>query len=278
VPSRTVLRPAGEGEKMRDILGVPVYGLTFDKAKDILDERFEYGQNEIIAFANANSINIAASNSEYRNVLQRSFTLNDGVGVNIASMIIFGKKFPENLNGTDFVPRYLRSTKHCFRIFLLGAKAGVAKRAAKTLMGIAPQHLIVGEHHGYVNEADACRVIENIRQRRADIILVAMGNPLQELWLSKNLTATGCRLGFAVGALFDFLSEDVPRAPLWVRRMYLEWMFRLLVDPRRLGRRYTLGSLMFLSRIFARRLRIWFSPHQRGASEYHDAPKRKKSL
>jgi alpha-1,3-mannosyltransferase len=85
--------------------------------------------------------------------------------------------------------------------------------------------------------------------------LVAMGNPMQEMWLAEHLEATGCRLGFGVGALFDFLSGDVLRAPLWVQSARLEWAYRLIKEPGRLWRRYVLGNPIFLLRVFGQ----WWS-------------------
>ena len=106
------------------------------------------------------------------------------------------------------------------------------------LSHVAPQHEIVGCSHGYMAAEDNDALIDRIRASGADILLVAMGNPQQEQWLDDNLAATGCRLGFGVGGLFDFLAGSVPRAPAWVQAARLEWSFRLLQEPRRLWRRY----------------------------------------
>jgi exopolysaccharide biosynthesis WecB/TagA/CpsF family protein len=78
-----------------------------------------------------------------------------------------------------------------------------------------------------------------------------MGNPKQELWIAQHLEMTGCRVGLAVGALFDFIAEVVPRAPKWVRTIRAEWLFRLAIEPRRLWRRYLMGNVVFLIRVFA---------------------------
>jgi alpha-1,3-mannosyltransferase len=97
--------------------------------------------------------------------------------------------------------------------------------------------------------------VAKIWASQADVVLVAMGNPRQEMWLAENLEATGCRLGFAVGALFDFLAGDVSRAPIWMRSTRLEWIYRLLREPGRLWRRYLLGNPIFLLRVFGQ----WWS-------------------
>jgi alpha-1,3-mannosyltransferase len=92
-------------------------------------------------------------------------------------------------------------------------------------------------------------VIETIRNARADVLLVAMGNLEQELWLTDHLAETGCVLGFGVGGLFDFMAGAVPRAPQWVRAAHLEWLYRMAQEPRRLWRRYLLGMPIFLLRV-----------------------------
>jgi alpha-1,3-mannosyltransferase len=136
---------------------------------------------------------------------------------------------------------------------LLGAKPGIAEKAAKVLHAIAPQHKIVGIRHGYFTPQENDGIIRSIREAKADVILVALGNPIQELWLDRNLAETGCLLGFSVGALFDFLAGEIPRAPEWIRKARLEWVYRLIQEPTRLARRYLIGNGVFL----ARAIRQW---------------------
>ena len=140
---------AATGAVVRTILDVPVQVRTFDEAVRLIDEHYERRERVAVAFANAHTLNIAAENSDFRKALQHAIVLNDGVGVDIASRILYGSPFPENLNGTDFSPNYLRQTKHRYRIFLLGAKLGTAERAARRLSALCPRHQIVGCHHGH---------------------------------------------------------------------------------------------------------------------------------
>jgi alpha-1,3-mannosyltransferase len=237
------------GRKTRLILDVPVQVATFSKAVEYLDSRFNAGEPGVVSFANAHTLNVASVDSHFRTVLRNSIVLNDGVGIDIASSLLFGAPFPENLNGTDFTSAYLAKTKNRYRIFLLGARTGVAERAAQRLLQRGTSHRIVGCHDGYFADQDTEKIVESIRQSRADVLLVAMGNPKQEFWLIDNLAATGCRLGLGVGALFDFLAGEVPRAPAWIRSVRFEWAYRLGQEPRRLWRRYLIGNAMFMARI-----------------------------
>jgi alpha-1,3-mannosyltransferase len=239
------------GHGRRTILNVPVRVSSFTQAVDFLDRTFEGGERSIVAFANAHSLNLAAIDRRFRSALETAIVFNDGVGLDIASRLLFGSPFPENLNGTDFVPRYMAATAHSFRIFLLGSKPEIVKRAAAQFARVYPRHEIVGYHSGYFGPGENPSVTQNIRRSAADIVLVAMGNPKQELWLVDNLAATGCKLGFGVGALFDFTAGEVPRASQWMQRNGLEWLYRLYHEPRRLWSRYLYGNPRFVLRVIA---------------------------
>lgn len=237
------------GIKVRSILDVAVEAMTAPEAVELLDSRAAGPAPTIVCFANAHTLNQTVKNERAREALQRAVVLNDGLGVDLASRLLFGRRFPENLNGTDFVPAYLRRTRHRYRLFLLGSRPEVAERAAARLKAMAPQHQIVGCHHGYLDACDTDAIVERIRDSGADVLLVAMGNPQQELWLTEHLAATGCRLGIGVGALFDFLAGAVPRAPQWMRRARIEWAYRMMLEPGRLWRRYLVGMPLFLMHV-----------------------------
>ena len=241
-----------------DIIGVSVLAGRSDDVIGELDTRLAAGEYLKLTYLNAHASNLAGRDSGFFSLLQRFTVLNDGVGLDIAARMLNGKSFPENLNGTDFTLRFLRTTKHQFRIFLLGAKPGVAEDAATVIEALLPQHQVVGTRDGYFVAAGADDVVNEIRSSGADLLLVAMGNPGQEYWIDTHLEGTGCRIAMGVGALFDFLSERVPRAPLAVRQMRMEWAFRLALEPGRLWRRYLIGNPLFLARV-AREL-----PRRRG--------------
>ncbi len=244
------------GATRRTILDVPVFVGTRAAAADKIDAEYDQGRSTIVAFANANALNVASSDDSFCAVLKRCLVMNDGVGVDAASRILFGSSFPQNLNGTDFTPYYFKNTRNSYRIFFLGSSSGVAERAAARLIAICGgRHRIAGCQNGYSRAGDTMGIRAKIIASQADVVLVAMGNPMQEMWLAENLEAIGCRLGFGVGALFDFLAEDVSRAPPWMRAARLEWLYRLLREPGRLWRRYILGNPIFLMRVLGQ----WWS-------------------
>lgn len=233
----------------RVILGVRLKVSSRAKEIEMLDAAIQSGQHVNVAFANSHTLTIANASHEFRHTLQSFHVLNDGVGVDLASRIKFGERFPENLNGTDFIPHYFSSSRHPLRVFLLGARAHVVEAAAKNIQKEYPQHRIVGYHSGYFEKDATDAICDTIRESGADVLLVAMGNPLQEQWIVEHGDKTGTKLRFGVGALFDFMSGLTPRAPELVRRMRCEWIFRLALEPKRLCRRYIVENSIFLKNI-----------------------------
>jgi alpha-1,3-mannosyltransferase len=242
------------GATKRAILGVPIFVRSGPQVIELLDRQFSTGPATVVAFANKHSLNIAFENEYFRSIMRKAIVLNDGIGVDIASLVLFGKPFPQNLNGTDFVPYYLQNTRHRLRIFLIGGVPGIAARAGDLLSKRFPQHQVVGHHHGYFSNGDRDAIHAAIKQAGADVILVGMGNPKQEVWLAENLEATGARLGFGVGALFTFMTGEIRRAPAWMRHARIEWIHRLAQEPWRLSRRYLLGIPLFIFRVVGQRL------------------------
>lgn len=243
------------GTRRRHLLGLDLAVVSRAEAIAAIDRRVVEGAPTAVAFANAHTANVAHRRPELRRCLRDFLVFNDGIGVDIASRLIYGETFPANLNGTDFVPAYLADTEIRHRIYLLGGRPEVVEAAAAQLAARFPRHRVVGAHHGYFPEDAAPGIVDRIRSARADLLLVALGNPAQELWIHRHLGESGARLAFGVGALFDFLSGRVPRAPGWMRAARLEWVFRLAIEPRRMWQRYLVGNAVFLARVLRQRRR-----------------------
>src|SRR5262249_31109470 len=142
-----------------------------------------------------------------------------------------GRALPENFVGTDFVPRLLASlADRGPSIFLYGAAPGIATRAGAALEDRCHGLRVLGVRDGY---GDGGQVAKDVQVLRPDILLVGLGNPLQENWIARHLPTLGVSLAIGVGALFDYLAGTLRRAPGWVRRIRCEWVFRLGVEPRR---------------------------------------------
>lgn len=231
------------------ILGVRVAQLTRAQALDRVEELYAAPGSAMVAYVNAHSLSIAYEDPAYREVLEGcALVLNDGSGVAMAARFK-GTSFPENLNGSDLNPLIIeRAASNGWPVYFLGARDGVAERAAAALRRRFPGLQMAGVHHGYFIEMETDAIVARIRGSGAGLLMVAMGNPRQETWLSQHLGATGASIGIGVGAFFDFSAGEVPRAPAWMNRAGIEWMYRLGREPRRLFRRYVVGNPKFLAR------------------------------
>lgn len=227
--------------------GLNVKALTFDGLSQRIATAVGAGRQVALFYVNSNLVNKC---EPIRNTLNGPdvILVNDGIAMDIASWLVHRRSFPENLNGTDFTPALLaenaRTSDRPWRVFLFGGKPGIAGRAADKLRQSNVQ--VVGTSDGYNRDNDA--LIHQMNESAADVVLVAMGNPLQEQWILEHRHRLDARLLVGVGALLDFLAGDKPRAPLLVRRLHLEWAYRLSLEPTRLLRRYTVDMLVFLAR------------------------------
>ena len=241
----------------KTILGIDVCDLSFAQASDLLYADLADGAHRRIAFLNANTANIACADAGFRTVLDGFTVLTDGIGVDLAAKLIYGHMFKANLNGTDFIPELIASAPHPLRIGLYGARPGVAEKACAALAVRDSRHEFRALGHGYLDAGARSDMLDDLRVWKADIVLVALGVPVQEKWIAENLTGDHATLVFGVGALFDFLAGEVPRAPEWMRRTRMEWVHRLAIEPMRLGRRYVVGNPLFLARALRQRLLGW---------------------
>ena len=238
----------------KSILGIPVASLGRDEAVGLLKQMLVERRFTKVSFLNAHNANIASRDAEFAAALHKFLVLPDGIGVDIASKLLYGAPFLANLNGTDFIPGFLQASAQPLTVGLIGTTRENAEAAAKKLSALAAQHRFAVIHDGFFTAQEEPEILERILQLRPDILLVAMGVPRQELWIARNITERHCTLPIAVGALLDFLSGSVPRAPLWMRRLRLEWVFRLMIEPRRLWRRYVVGNPLFLARVMRQKL------------------------
>ena len=237
------------------ILGVPISRLTGDQALDAIDEWVEHGTCQTLAYVNAHTLNLSVHVDALHSSLKRSrLVLNDGVGLSLAARMR-GERFPENLNGSDFTVRLLQlAAARDWGVYFLGGEPGVAELAAARLEERIEGLHVVDVCHGFTEESDEL-LAQRVRDSGAILLVVALGNPLQEIWLDHNLEATSALVGIGVGAFLDFTAGRVRRAPRWMNALGVEWCFRLLQEPGRLWRRYLVGNPVFLLRAWRDRQR-----------------------
>lgn len=238
---------------IRRVFGLDLAALTPDAAANLLEQCICERKAVRLAFVNANLANMAYEDARIRSTLSRFLLFNDGTGIKFASRLLYGRPFPDNLNGTDFTPFFLGRCRSSLKVFLLGARPSVLAGVVEVFKTRWPQHQVVGFQDGFFAAAEESRILDAIRNAKPDLVLVGMGNGIQERWVER-LVPEFALSAWGIGALFDFLAGEVPRAPLWMRRLGVEWVYRLYLEPRRMWRRYLLGNPLFLFRVLRERL------------------------
>jgi N-acetylglucosaminyldiphosphoundecaprenol N-acetyl-beta-D-mannosaminyltransferase len=169
---------------------------------------------------------------------------------------VLGRPLPERVAGIDLMDALLGvSRERSYGVFLLGARAEVLERAEAEILRRHPGVRIVGRHHGYFGAEGEAAVVDEVAEARPDILFVALETPAKELFLARNKARLAVPFVMGVGGSFDVLAGERRRAPRWMRRTGLEWLFRLLQDPRRLARRYAVGNTQFMWLVARERVR-----------------------
>jgi len=244
-----------ESESEVEVLGVRFDRLTRAAALSVMTRTFGSKRAFKVYIPNAHTLNLSCSDDRFREVLNGAdLLLNDGMGVQIASALA-GKPFAENMVGTDLTPQVCAEAARAgIPVFLLGGEIGMVTQAAEGLKDRIPGLRIAGVHHGYFDDRDDRAVVDEINRSGAGVLLVGLGNPIQELWIHRNAPRLECDLCIGVGGLFHHLSGRLRRAPSWARSLGMEWAFILASQPHK-WRRYILGNPLFLYRIAVDRLR-----------------------
>ena len=234
--------------------GVDIVNTTMSEALDWIEQRVRQKQKSLLAFVNPACLNIAYTHDEYRGILQTAErVLPDGIGINIGCRLL-NQSLLANVNGTDLFPRLCeRAAEGRYSLFLLGGLPCIAELTAKAMQERYPELIIAGVHDGYFKDEDEKQVIETINNSGADILLIGFGVPKQELWLAHHREQLQPTVCLGIGGLFDYYSGRIPRAPVWLREIGMEWSWRLIQEPGRMWKRYLIGNPLFLYRVWLQR-------------------------
>ncbi len=239
-------------DKQIIILGVPIDDLNMDQALDRLDEFIEVGRKEgkshHIATINADFAVKARTDPELRRILlEIDMATADGMPL-VWGARLLGMHLEGRVTGADLVPALAeRSAQKGHTLYFLGAGPGVAAKAAEILEARYPGVKIVGivsPPKSPILEMDP-QVVEDIKEKKPDILLVAFGNPKQEKWISLYREELAVPVMIGVGGTFDFIAGRTKRAPEWMQKTGLEWVFRLAQEPNRLWKRYVTDMRVF---------------------------------
>jgi len=229
------------------IAGIPVANLCEDEAVAFIDILVSEGGPHYGAVVNAAKI-VDANRDEHlkRVLLDADLLTADGMSVVWASRL-FGRPLKERVTGIDLFERLVERAAHRgLSLYLLGARDDSVRQTVELFAIRHPKLRIAGYHNGYFATHESDAIADAIKLSNADLLFVAMGSPAQEYWIASNLVRTGVRFALGVGGSFDHVSGRVARAPRWMQRLGLEWLHRLIHEPRRLWRRYLVGNLRFI--------------------------------
>jgi N-acetylglucosaminyldiphosphoundecaprenol N-acetyl-beta-D-mannosaminyltransferase len=199
-------------------------------------------------FVNAHCFNIAQKDQQYTDILNSAdLVYNDGSGIKIGSWFA-GVKMLDNLNGTDLIPKLISLCKRTDKkVFLLGTLDERLEKAKENIKANNPGVKIVGTNNGFFTSDEEDDIIQKINNSNADMLIVGMGVPYQEKWVdSVKSKFDSVKLVVAGGAVIDFMSGSFKRAPKWMQKLGIEWIYRLLQEPGRLMKRYMLGNFTYL--------------------------------
>lgn len=236
-----------------EILGVRVDPVTYDEVLASMARWIGQGGPHQIATVNPEFVVAAQRDEQFRRTLNDAdLCVADGVGLLWAARLL-GRSLPERVTGSDLTPLVAReAAARGWRIYLLGAAPGVADATARILCAQNPGLRIAGSFSGSPAAADAPAIVAWIRHARPDVLLVAFGAPAQDLWIARHADALNVAVMMGVGGAFDHIAGVQRRAPGWVQRIQLEWLYRLATQPWRWRRQLALprfAAAVLLARI-----------------------------
>ncbi|MCW5934809.1 MAG: WecB/TagA/CpsF family glycosyltransferase [Fimbriimonadia bacterium] len=219
------------------VLGAKVHAVGMDQTLQCIESFIVSREPHLVLTADATAFVIAHGDPEFQAIWQcADLVTPDGVGLLWAAKRA-GTPLKERVSGVDIVREMARlSHERGYKLFLLGAAPDIAEAAAQNLLKSYPQARFVGIRDGYFSEGDEVALLEQIRQAQPDVLIAAMGMPKQEKWLMRHKDRLNVPVSIGVGGSFDVYSGKVKRAPKLFQAVGMEWLWRLLQDPKKIGK------------------------------------------
>lgn len=253
-------RPSGGDVR---ILGVKVTPITAWLLLSRVDDIIEKKSKQTVLPINAHFVNLACQHQWLRGFVdQVEYVLCDGRGVLLASKLL-RQRIPEQIRFLDWVHQlFAIAEARGYSLYFLGAEKTTVQTAATKVQRQYPALRIVGVDGGYFEKTGASndRIVEEINRAAPDILLTGFSMPVEEKWLLENKNRLDVKMFILGAGCFEFLAGNVPTCPKWLSQVYLEWLFRLLQEPRRLFKRYIVGNPLFVARVVWAAISQGFKP------------------
>lgn len=238
-----------------DVLGMHVDDIGKDELILAIGDCINKKEKKVFAYVNAHAVNIGYRNEDFRSFINNAAVAYcDGAGVRLGARIM-GSGIRERIALTRWVWELAGwCSEREVTIFLLGGAGEIAQRAAKNLQNIYPRLKICGTHHGYFDKdgSENEQVVRMINEVLPQMLFVGFGMPLQERWIEANFEQLKVQAIVPCGAMLDYVAGAKTPAPVWMSRIGLEWLHRLIHEPGRLWQRYLVGNPLFLTRVMIR--------------------------
>jgi N-acetylglucosaminyldiphosphoundecaprenol N-acetyl-beta-D-mannosaminyltransferase len=230
-----------------EIFGIKIVSLTYRELISHIEEFIQEKNTRRIVLLNPHLFLVAKKFSDYMKYIKYSdLVVADGIGIVLTCLLLSGR-IVRKITGTDFMPILAKTgAEKGWRFYFLGAKPGVAEKAAENFKKMFPNFNVVGIQHGYFPIDEEKKVVEKIKKAKPDILIVCLGAYKQEMFIEKYQKEIGVPVAFGNGAAFDFWAGEVKRAPRWMQNIGLEWFWRLIQEPKRLWKRYLIGNTIFI--------------------------------
>lgn len=231
--------------------GVRITSMTVGKLIESLLDAAGQPRQKLFTYVNAHCMNLANRDREYKMALDAfDVVYPDGMSIVWAGRFL-GHPVKERLSAADyFIALCEEAARRDISIYLVGGYPDVPGPAVDALLSRIPQLNIAGWRHGFFESDDEERAaVEQINSSGAALLIAGMSVPVQEKWVLRHRAVIKAPAIWCVGALFEYIGGRTPRCPRWMARCGLEWMFRLIVEPRRMWRRYLIGNVMFVWRV-----------------------------
>ena len=234
-----------------DLLDIKITSCSKEELNQYICRVIDEQRKEVVLNVNIYCMNLCYIHKWLRSFLNSSeVVFCDGDGVRLGAWMA-GRRIKEKITYNRWVWDLAEmSASKGLSWYLLGSRPEAIKSAVKTLEGRYPELRILGFHSGYINsEQEDAALVTEINRCRPDILIVGMGMPLQERWLTEHMSGLSVHVALTGGAIFDYVAGIIKRPPDILYKMKMEWLFRLLRSPRRLFGRYVIGNPLFLWRV-----------------------------
>ena len=239
------------------ILGVNVDALNMEETVDLVEKYIETKTPLHLMGVNADKINEAKKNLLMKKIVNSCGVINaDGASVVLASKYLSKDPLSERVAGIDLMMELvLRCAEKGYKVYLLGAKQRVVEKTCKELKKRYSGVRIVGVHDGFFRKGDWPEVSKKIKKANPDIVFVGITSPTKEYLIEYLQNAGHKEVFMGVGGSFDVISGEIRRAPKWMQKCNLEWLYRMLQEPGRLFKRYFIGNTIFIARVIKERMK-----------------------